>query len=64
MNKPVPERETKTAQRLGFVDCDLHPVQRTPKDLSPTFRRGGASTPRALAATFAPASSANCRFRA
>ena len=35
MNKPVPERETKTAQRLGFVDCDLHPVQRTPKDLFP-----------------------------
>ena len=35
MNKPVPERETKAAQRLGFVDCDIHPVQRTPKDLYP-----------------------------
>ena len=35
MNKPVPERETKAAQRLGFVDCDIHPVQRSPKDLYP-----------------------------
>jgi predicted TIM-barrel fold metal-dependent hydrolase len=35
MNKPVPERETKAAQRLGFVDCDIHPVQRAPKDLYP-----------------------------
>jgi uncharacterized protein len=35
MNKPVPEREVKTAQKLGFVDCDIHPVQRTPKDLHP-----------------------------
>ena len=35
MNKPVPESETKSAQRLGFIDCDIHPVQRTPKDLFP-----------------------------
>ena len=35
MNKPVAERETKTAQKLGFVDCDIHPVQRTAKDLFP-----------------------------
>jgi uncharacterized protein len=35
MNKPVPESETRSAQRLGFVDCDIHPVQRTPKDLFP-----------------------------
>src|SRR5580700_4345176 len=35
MNKPVPESETKAAQRLGFVDCDIHPVQRSPKDLYP-----------------------------
>ena len=38
MNKPVPEREMKTGERLGFVDCDIHPVQRSPKDLFPTFR--------------------------
>jgi predicted TIM-barrel fold metal-dependent hydrolase len=35
MNKPVPERETKTGQRLAFVDCDIHPAQRTPKELHP-----------------------------
>jgi uncharacterized protein len=35
MNKPVPERQVKTAQKLGFVDCDIHPVQRSPKDLYP-----------------------------
>ena len=35
MNEPVPERQVKTAQKLGFVDCDIHPVQRSPKDLYP-----------------------------
>jgi predicted TIM-barrel fold metal-dependent hydrolase len=35
MNKPVPEQQVKTAQKLGFVDCDIHPVQRSPKDLYP-----------------------------
>lgn len=35
MNKPITERETKSGQRLDFVDCDLHPAQRTPKDLHP-----------------------------
>jgi uncharacterized protein len=35
MNKPMPEREVKAAQKTGFVDCDIHPVQRTPKDLHP-----------------------------
>jgi uncharacterized protein len=35
MNKPVPERETKAAQRLAFVDCDIHPAQRTPRELDP-----------------------------
>jgi hypothetical protein len=35
MNKPVPAQETKAAQRLGFIDCDIHPMQRTPKDLHP-----------------------------
>jgi hypothetical protein len=35
MNKPGSERETKSGQRLAFVDCDLHPVQKTPKELHP-----------------------------
>ncbi len=35
MNKPVPEREVKAAQKLGFVDCDIHPVPRTPRDMHP-----------------------------
>jgi hypothetical protein len=35
MNKPVPEHQVKAGQRLGFVDCDIHPVQRSPKDLFP-----------------------------
>ena len=35
MNKAVAEREVKAGQRLGFVDCDIHPVPRTPKDLHP-----------------------------
>ena len=35
MNKPLTESETKAAQRLGFVDCDLHPVPRSPKTLHP-----------------------------
>jgi predicted TIM-barrel fold metal-dependent hydrolase len=35
MNKPVTDREVNAAQKLSFVDCDIHPVQRTPKDLHP-----------------------------
>ena len=35
MNKPIPEREVQSGQKLGFIDCDIHPVQRTPKDLHP-----------------------------
>ena len=35
MNKPVTEQQVKTAQKIGFVDCDIHPVQRSPKDLYP-----------------------------
>ena len=35
MNKVVAEREVKAGQRLGFVDCDIHPVPKTPKDMHP-----------------------------
>ena len=27
MNKPVADREVNAAQKLSFVDCDIHPVQ-------------------------------------
>jgi predicted TIM-barrel fold metal-dependent hydrolase len=29
----VPVREVKAAQRLAIVDCDIHPVPKTPKDV-------------------------------
>jgi predicted TIM-barrel fold metal-dependent hydrolase len=31
----VQVRETQAAQKLAVIDCDIHPAQRTPKDLHP-----------------------------
>ena len=64
MNKPVPESETKAAQRLGFVDCDLHPVQRSPKDLYPLPCGALARARETFGGHLCPASAGNCRFRA
>ena len=33
MNAPL--RETKATQKLMYVDCDIHPIQRSPADLYP-----------------------------
>jgi uncharacterized protein len=40
MNKALAERETQTGQKLTFVDCDIHPVPRSPKDLHPYLSAG------------------------
>lgn len=33
MNAPL--RETRAAQKLMIVDCDIHPIQRSSADLHP-----------------------------
>jgi len=35
MNMPVLEKNMRGASRLSFVDCDIHPVQGSGKDLAP-----------------------------
>lgn len=35
MNMPVLERDVRPQQKLNFVDCDIHPVQRSGADLHP-----------------------------
>lgn len=35
MNMPVLERDVQGKSKLSFVDCDIHPVQRSDKDLHP-----------------------------
>ena len=35
MNMPVLERNVQGKSKLSFVDCDIHPIQRSEKDLHP-----------------------------
>ncbi len=35
MNAPLRERDTKAAQKLMIVDCDIHPIQRSNAELKP-----------------------------
>ena len=37
MNAPL--RQTKATQKLMYVDCDIHPIQRAPSDLYPYLSR-------------------------
>ena len=64
MNKVVAEREVKAGQRLGFVDCDIHPVPRTPKDMHPYLSARWREHADTLAVMSARALLANYRFPA